>query len=103
MSANYEKAWWLAWSTELYNYNMNHLGNVIESIIGIWEAAVQHRHYFAEDEVVMSVAQNLSKFVRLVYCFTEYTDTLRTPCEAWAQCVTKLAQPGRHKIFWEVD
>jgi len=86
----YEKAWWLAWPAATWNYNANTLGNVLESIIGIWEAAVSQRHYLAEDAAVKGVAQALSMFVHAVYSFVEYTDTMYTPHEAWLAYVGAL-------------
>jgi hypothetical protein len=92
----YEKAWWLAWPAETSNYNRNTLGNAVEAIIGIWEAAVEHRHYLCDDVVVRSVARKLSCFCHAVYWFIQYTSTEHMPRNEWMAYVSRAQ--GSHEI-----
>jgi hypothetical protein len=87
---NYQKAWWLAWPTQIGNYNANTLGNVIEAIIGMWEAAVLHQHVLAQNVVVKSVACMLSRFCHAVHSFTQYTCTEMWPQNQWLAYVKSL-------------
>ena len=70
---NYQKVWWLAWPNvfdEANQYNMTTLGDAIEAILGIWEAAVMHKHHLQQEVVVKSVCTVLSSFCHAVYHFT---------------------------------
>ena len=59
---NYQKAWWLAWRGS-DQYNMVTLGDAIEAVLGMREAAVQGQHPLQDDPVAKSVCTVLSLFL----------------------------------------
>ena len=88
---NYQKVWWLAWPNvcdDWNQYNMTTLGDAIEAILGIWEAAVTHKHHLQQEVVVKSMCTVLSSFCHAVYHFTQYTDTEFMPRPEWLAYVT---------------
>ena len=89
---NYQKAWWLAFPAQTHDRNMNTLGNVLEAILGMWEAAVEQQHYLAADVVVRSVACELSRLCHAVHSFTQYTGTEMWPRDEWLAHVKSLQQ-----------
>ena len=70
-----------------------HLGNVIESVLGVREQAVQQRHFLQEDEAVNSLCKHLSEFVNLTYQFIAYTDSREDSVESWLNYVRRLQVP----------
>jgi len=90
---NYQKAFWVGWPwicSDSDQYNMVTLGDAIEAILGIWEAALMHQHRLQQEAVVKSVCTELSSFCHAVYQFTQYTDTEFMPRPAWLAYVTSV-------------
>ena len=66
------------------------LGDAIEAVLGIWEAALIHQHRLQQEAVVKSVWTVLSSFCHAVYQFTQYTDTEFMPRPEWLAYVTSV-------------
>ena len=92
---NYQKAFWVGWPgicSDSDQYNMVTLGDAIEAVLGIWEAALIHQHRLHQEAVVKSFCTVLSSFCHAVYQFTQYTDTEFVPRPAWLAYVNDVAQ-----------
>lgn len=88
---NYEKAFWLSWPNLAGNRNAENLGNLMEAILGIREAAVQKRHFLQEDCRVLFVAELLSNFVNSVYQFTMHSKSEYMDMSEWLAYVQALS------------
>ena len=89
----YETWFWLLWPTLVGDRKHENWGNVIESVLGVREQAVQQRHFLQEDEAVNSLCKRLSEFVNLTYQFIMYTDSREDPVRSWLDFVRRLQVP----------
>ena len=71
--------------------NMNTLGNIMESLLGVRNAATQYRAQLEAHRAIDSVCKNVSKYVNSVYQFTQATDTECVEISAWCAYVRGLA------------
>ena len=64
----YEKAFWMAWPDLVASFTPNTLGNVLEAILGVREAAVDRGHPIATNPMILGVClffgTPLAKFCR---------------------------------------
>ena len=87
----YEKAVHLAWPALLERFsNFETLGNIIESILGVRNYASHKGILMEQHQIIQSVCHHLSRYVNLVYQFTEYTETTYEDIELWKQYVSAL-------------
>ena len=89
----YEKCFWLLWPNLVGDRKHVNLGNVIESVLGVREQAVQQRHVLQEDEAVNSLCKRLSEFVNLTYQFIMYTDSREDLVRSCLDFVRRLQVP----------
>ena len=65
------------------------LGNIIESLLGVREAALDKGHWLAEDQTMLAVIDAFDIYVHRV--LTKVTMTELAPCTEWVSWVSRLA------------
>ena len=87
----YAKAVHLAWPALLRRFsNFETLGDIVESILGVRNYASHKGILMEQQQIIQSVCHHLSRYVNLVYQFTEYTETTYEDIELWKQYVSAL-------------
>ena len=94
-NAVYERAFHAAFPRLITNETANTVGNVIESILGLWHMAVQTGHYLQEDKAVFCVCFILDEWVAAVFHADEVMQQMQfyagdVPVKTW------LALVGAH-------
>ena len=90
----YEKAFHLAWPQLVGNKNMNTLGNILESMLGVRNAIAKYPECAKKLEAqrtIDSVCKRVSKYVNSVYQFTQATETSDVEVNTWCDYVRDLA------------
>ena len=90
-NCNYAKAFHMAWPQLASNMNSNTLGNIIESLLGVRNAAAKYHAQLEAHRAIDSVCKNASKYVNSVYQFTQATDSEYAEIGAWCAYVRDLA------------
>jgi hypothetical protein len=90
---NYEKAFWLLFPQLAPHCGKVSLGNVLESILGVYEAAVHHGHVLQERMYVRRVTGLLNCFVHAVYNVTLRTGTEHWAVSEWLDWVNSIYPP----------
>ena len=71
------------------------MGNIIESVLGVREWALEQEDYvfLLEHQAMISLAKSLGEFVNLAYQFIDYTETWADLVSEWVAFVRQLQVP----------
>ena len=81
---------WTFRSKILHSGNTYNFGCIIESILGVRNYAARKSILMEQHQIIQSVCDKNSRYVNLVYQFTEYTETTYEDIELWKQYVSAL-------------
>ena len=90
-----QKCFWLLWPNLVGTRERVILGNIIESVLGVREWALEQEDYvfLLEHQAMTSLARRLGEFVNLAHQFIHYTGTWADLVSEWVAFVRRLQAP----------